>query len=135
MITVPLARRIVVVAVIATLLVPATLPAKVVRVVIDRREDVLGGRAWGPYGGYEKIVGRVFYDLADDPGEVSARPWDEAAGEGDAAARLESLVRTDPDPAGLPTRYPKGIRLKAPKVNPDVSREQLEALRALGYVE
>ena len=40
---------------------PAT--AEVVRVVIDRREPVLGGQAFGAAGAYEKIVGRVFFEF------------------------------------------------------------------------
>jgi hypothetical protein len=38
---------------------------EVVRVVVDRREDVLGGREWGDRGPYEKLVGRIYF--AFDP--------------------------------------------------------------------
>jgi len=83
--------------------------------------------------GEERFVPlRRFYDLATDPGE--ARPLDWRA-DAPAARLLEELVRDDPDPAGLPSEYAKGMRLKAPKVAPHVSAEQLEALRALGYAE
>lgn len=44
---------------------PTTTAAEVVRIVIDRREDVLRGRSFGSIGPYEKIVGRVFF--AFDP--------------------------------------------------------------------
>ena len=38
---------------------------EVVRVVVDRREDILGGREWGDRGPYEKLVGRIYF--AFDP--------------------------------------------------------------------
>ena len=44
---------------------PHGLWAEVVRVIIDARVDVLGGRPFGSVGAYEKIVGRVF--LVFDP--------------------------------------------------------------------
>lgn len=40
--------------------------AKVVRVVVDRREDVLGGREWGDAGAYEKLVGRIYFAFDPD---------------------------------------------------------------------
>jgi hypothetical protein len=51
-------------------LLPLFLPwgnagAEVVRVVVDRREDVLDGREWGDRGPYEKLVGRIYF--AFDP--------------------------------------------------------------------
>ena len=39
--------------------------AEVVRVVVERREDVLDGRVWGTAGAYEKLVGRI--EFAFDP--------------------------------------------------------------------
>ncbi len=45
---------------------PGLLRAEVVRVVVDRREDLLGGRAWGGAGVYEKLVGRIYFEF--DPG-------------------------------------------------------------------
>jgi hypothetical protein len=51
---------------------PIPVRGEVVRVVVDRREDVLRGRSFGSIGPYEKIVGRVFF--AFDPGHpVNAR--------------------------------------------------------------
>jgi len=44
---------------------PTTGAAEVVRVEVQRREDVLGGRPFGAIGPYEKIVGRVYF--AFDP--------------------------------------------------------------------
>jgi alpha/beta hydrolase family protein len=40
--------------------------ARVVRVEITERADVLGGKAWGTIGAYEKIAGRVYFAI--DPG-------------------------------------------------------------------
>ncbi len=56
--------------------VPANVAtAEVVRIVIDRREDVLRGRSFGSVGPYEKLVGRVFF--AFDPSlPVNARITD-----------------------------------------------------------
>jgi hypothetical protein len=45
--------------------VAASVDARVVRVVIDSRQLVADGRAFGPAGPYERLVGRVFY--AFDP--------------------------------------------------------------------
>ncbi|MBW2241789.1 MAG: hypothetical protein JRH01_07365 [Deltaproteobacteria bacterium] len=45
------------------------------------------------------------------------------------------MIRSDPDPGGLPNAYAKGVKLSAPKVAPGVSEEQMERLRALGYAE
>lgn len=52
------------------LLMAAHLPpdaalAEVTRVVVERREEVLGGREWGDAGVYEKLVGRI--EFAFDP--------------------------------------------------------------------
>ena len=45
--------------------VPSPATAEVTRVVVERREDVLGGKAFGDVGPYEKIVGKVHF--AVDP--------------------------------------------------------------------
>ncbi|MEJ2204248.1 MAG: alpha/beta hydrolase domain-containing protein [Gemmatimonadota bacterium] len=44
---------------------PSGLRAEVVRVEIERREEVLDGHRWGEVGPYEKLVGRIFF--AFDP--------------------------------------------------------------------
>jgi len=46
-------------------LAPAPSPAEVTRIEVLRREDVLGGKAFGDVGPYEKIVGKVHF--AVDP--------------------------------------------------------------------
>jgi hypothetical protein len=43
--------------------VPAEVSARVVRVVIEARQDVLGGRSWGDAGPYERIIGRVYFEF------------------------------------------------------------------------
>jgi hypothetical protein len=40
---------------------PPGLWAEAVRVVVDRRTDVLEGKAFGTVGAYEKLVGRIFF--------------------------------------------------------------------------
>jgi hypothetical protein len=53
------------------LLVPMTVQARVVRVVIEARQDVLAGRPWGDVGPYERLVGRVYFEFdPDDPANV-----------------------------------------------------------------
>ena len=50
----------------------AELSARVVRVVIEARQDVLGGRSWGDVGAYERITGRVYFEF--DPNDpINAR--------------------------------------------------------------
>jgi hypothetical protein len=53
--------RILVLALSALLAYPAIASTEVVRVVIERREDVLGGRPFGAFGAYEIIVGQVYF--------------------------------------------------------------------------
>ena len=51
---------------------PPGLWAEVVRVVVDRRTDVLEGRAFGTVGAYEKLVGRIFF-VFDPSNPMNAR--------------------------------------------------------------
>jgi hypothetical protein len=80
---------------------PADLDAKVVRVVVDRREDVLGGRPWGDAGPYEKLVGRIFF--AFDPenpanSRVVDLRWAPRNGDGMVEAWAEFYVLQPKDP-------------------------------------
>jgi hypothetical protein len=45
---------------------PATIQAEVTRVEISSRQDVLGGKAFGSVGPYEKLTGKVFFAVAPD---------------------------------------------------------------------
>jgi hypothetical protein len=47
-------------------LVPTRLEARVVRLVIDSRQGVAGGREFGRAGAYERLSGRVFYAFDPD---------------------------------------------------------------------
>jgi hypothetical protein len=68
---------------------PLGLWAEVVRVIIDERVDVLGGRAFGSVGAYEKIVGRVF--LVFDPANpLNARIVDLAKAPRNAEGLVEA---------------------------------------------
>jgi len=78
-----------------------------------------------------RIARRWFVDLASDPGERSEAPWPPSP----VARTLAAWVHADPDPGGMPRDYLGGVRIDAPKVAPGRSAEELEALRALGYVE
>lgn len=51
---------------------PPGLWAEVVRIVVDRRTDVLEGRAFGTVGAYEKLVGRIFF-VFDPSNPMNAR--------------------------------------------------------------
>ncbi len=74
---------------IALLLGPAHAAAKVVRVEIERREDVLGGRPFGAAGPYEKIVGKVYFSF--DPGNpYNARIVDLQLAPRNADGRVEA---------------------------------------------
>lgn len=82
-----------------------------------------------------RLSSRRYFDLAADPGEADPRPWPE----GEVGDRLLDLVRRDPDPGGIPTRFRRGERLAGPKIAPPqiaprADEEVLERLRALGYV-
>ncbi len=83
-------------------------------------------------GGDRSILSRHAYDLAADPSERAPRPWPERPD--GPMERLVALTREDPDPGGLPRQMLRGDRLKAPKVDPRATPEDLERLRALGYV-
>ncbi|MGW8265751.1 MAG: alpha/beta hydrolase domain-containing protein [Longimicrobiales bacterium] len=77
------------------------LQAKVVRVVVDRREDVLGGMVWGQVGAYEKLVGRIFF--AFDPANPSNQQvvdlrWAPRNGDGMVEAWAEFMVLQPKDP-------------------------------------
>src|SRR5450631_3781875 len=45
---------------------PVDIHAEVARVEISRRQDVLGGKAFGEVGAYEKLVGKVYYAVAPE---------------------------------------------------------------------
>src|SRR5712691_4765445 len=47
-------------------LAPAMIRAEVTRVEISSRQDVLGGKAFGDTGAYEKLVGKVYFAVAPD---------------------------------------------------------------------
>ena len=47
-------------------LVPATIRAEVTRVEISSRQDVLGGKAFGSVGSYEKLTGKVYFAVSPE---------------------------------------------------------------------
>jgi hypothetical protein len=98
------------------------------------RAAIQGQRKWMiSVRGTDREVSELrAYDLSADPDEEQPQ----GGNRGEAAlAQLLRLVRTDPDPAGIPSQYREGIRISAPKVAPGVDAEALEKLRALGYAE
>jgi hypothetical protein len=48
------------------LFAPVVIRAEVTRVEISRRQDVLGGKAFGEVGAYEKLAGKVYYAVAPE---------------------------------------------------------------------
>ena len=102
----------------------------------QRRTVVQGAEKWTlVVKGEGRAVSEVRrYDLASDPDELAARTPDPASiGSSQAMRALQRLIAIDPDPAGIPAQYAKGIKLDQPKVAPGVSDEALERLKALGY--
>jgi arylsulfatase len=96
-------------------------------VVQGRRKWMVSVRSFGPVPSAQRV-----YDLAADPRELTPRPWEALA---EPARHLLELCRTDPDPAGVPRQYAKGIQLSAPKVAPGLPAETRARLKALGYAE
>jgi len=100
---------------------------------LQRRAVLQGRKKWVTMVGRQgHIIGRHFYDLETDPGESKPLPW---PGDSTAATRLEDLIRSDPDPGGLPRDPKRGFAIAAAKVDPRVSPAEREKLRSLGYVE
>jgi arylsulfatase A-like enzyme len=100
----------------------------------QRRAVISGDVKWTLLVAPERraISERRRFDLSSDPSELRATPWQMP---NPVRRALLKLVETDPDAGGIPAEYAQGVRLDAPKVNPNVTPEQLEALKALGYAE
>src|SRR5579872_4073292 len=62
----PVRRIIAVVPGLIAVFLPVVVRAEVARVEISRRQDVLGGKAFGTVGAYEKLVGKVYYAVAPE---------------------------------------------------------------------
>jgi len=82
----------------------AALPAsaEVVRVEVLRREVILGGRAFGPAGAYEKLVGRIFFAFdPENPRNAAIVDLDRATvnGAGKVEAWADFMVLQPVDPA------------------------------------
>ena len=78
-----------------------------------------------------KVRRRAWIDLST----VDERVMQFPRGEDEDFAQLLEWVATDPDAAGRPAIYDKGFNLDGPKVAPGRTEAELEALRALGYVD
>ncbi len=68
---------------------PSHLSGEVVRVEVDRREDLLNGREWGDAGIYEKLVGRIFFSF-DPENRHNNRIVDLKWAPVDASGRVEA---------------------------------------------
>ena len=87
---------------LALLLPWSSLEGRVVRVVVDRREDLLDGRPFGPAGVYEKLVGRIYF--AFDPespfnSQIVDLRWAPRNGDGMVEAWADFMVLQPKDPA------------------------------------
>jgi hypothetical protein len=87
----------------ALLLLPHDALARVVRVVIDRREEIAGGAPFGAAGAYERVVGRVFFAL--DPRNPHDRQIVDLAlaprdANGEVEAWSEFVMLRPKDPSG-----------------------------------
>jgi arylsulfatase len=104
----------------------------------DRRQQwrglIQGDRKWTVLvrGTQREVVEGLSYVLGEDPQEQRPQALDIA--NPDARPLLE-LVAGDPDPAGVPEGPLGGSALRAPKLARDVPPDDLERLRALGYVD
>lgn len=79
------------------------------------------------------VVERRLYDLASDPSEANYSKW--PTSQNATKRALLGEMRRDPDPAGQPQSFEKGVALASPKLAREPSQEAIEGLRALGYVE
>jgi hypothetical protein len=70
---------------------PPRLHAEVVRVEIERREEVLDGHEWGDIGPYEKLVGRIFFAF-DPESEANAAIVDLALAPRNGQGRVEAYA-------------------------------------------
>src|SRR5690348_4577454 len=94
-------HRIIPIACLALMAASQTAEARVVRLRIERRELVLGGRSFGAAGAYEKLIGKV--DFAFDPAikeneiivDLPLAPRN-ARGEVEASADFYMLKPVDP---------------------------------------
>ncbi|MDP2528790.1 MAG: alpha/beta hydrolase domain-containing protein [Candidatus Palauibacterales bacterium] len=90
------------VAAVGLLLAPAPALAKVVRVVVTSRDTILGRKAFGKAGAYEKIAGRVYFTF-DPSNPADARIADLALAPRDADGKVEAwadfMVLQPVDPA------------------------------------
>jgi hypothetical protein len=94
---------IVAIVVVPTLLSPPQeARGRVVRVVVDRREDLLNGRPFGEAGPYEKLVGRIYFAF-DPESPFNARivdlRWAPTNGEGRVEAWADFMVLQPKDPS------------------------------------
>jgi arylsulfatase A-like enzyme len=97
------------------------------------RALVLDGEKWVVEVRRKGGLGRRWRVAVDRNGPAGPRqPWETPSPAGEA---LERMIAADPDVAGIPAKYERGIRRNAPKVAPGVSKETLERLRALGYAD
>jgi len=98
------------------------------------RAAIRGQRKWmiRVRGANREITGRRTYDLTADPLEETPGRWKRTEA---IPGQLLQLSPTDPDPAGIPSRYREDMLITAPKVAPRVDAETMEKLRALGYAE
>jgi hypothetical protein len=91
-ITVHALRKLFVLAVLATgpaLFLPVSTGAEVVRLEVESREDVMGGRPFGAAGPYEKLAGRISFAV-DPANPVNARIVDVDKAPRNAEGRVEA---------------------------------------------
>ncbi|MCH8243185.1 MAG: hypothetical protein IH897_11335, partial [Planctomycetes bacterium] len=89
------------------------------KIVLQHGRSNIPRRAWA-------------YDLRSDPCESNPLPVDPTES---AYIAMERIIRGDPDPAGRPTTYAKGIRPTGAAVADHADLDALKTLRSLGYVE
>lgn len=105
----------------------ANVKGRLIRALVynDRKVVVQHGRSNIPRRSWA-------FDLLSDPGEST--PMDVNRTE-PAYVALERIILADPDPAGQPTEFAKGVRLTCAPVADRADTEAIEVLKSLGYVE
>jgi hypothetical protein len=88
-------------AVASPLLAPSA-RGEVIRVEVERREDVLNGRVWGAAGAYEKLIGKIYFAFdPDSPANAAIVDlnWAATNADGRVSAWAEFVVLQPKDPS------------------------------------
>ena len=86
----------------ASSLLGSSARGEVIRVEVERREDVLNGRVWGAAGAYEKLIGKIYFAFdPDNPANAAIVDlhWASTNADGMISAWAEFVVLQPKDPS------------------------------------